>query len=293
MTNRRNFLKTAGVLTASLAGVESARGSSKGELNPDRYGVLVDTTLCIGCRKCEFACNDVNGLPNQPIINFDDKSVFSEQRRLTDTQYTVVNRYEGKGPDNLPLDVKIQCLHCEQPACVSACIVGALEKQPNGAVTYDVWKCIGCRYCMVACPFQVPAYEYNDALTPRVMKCTLCFTRLEEGKFPGCVEICPEEALTFGRREDLLELAREKIHRFPERYVDHIYGEKEVGGTSWLYLTSVPFSEIGFPELPEKSPIEYTEPVQHGIFKWFNGPILLFGLLGLLMRLTKRRESND
>jgi len=293
MTNRRDFLKTAGVLTASLAGARRAKASSTEKLDPDRLGVLVDTTLCIGCRKCEFACNDVNGLPNQPIITFDDKSVFVEQRRLTDTQFTVVNRYEGKGFEGRPLDVKIQCMHCEQPTCVSACIVGALEKQPNGPVTYDTWKCIGCRYCMVACPFQVPAYEYDNALTPRVMKCPLCFAQLEEGKLPGCVDICPEEALTFGRRKDLLELAQEKIRRFPERYLDHIYGEKEVGGTSWLYLSSVPFTEIGFPELPETNPIEYTEPVQHGIFKWFNGPILLFGLLGLLMRLTERRDSHD
>lgn len=291
--SRRDFLKTAGVVTASLVGARSVRGSSTSELDPDRLGVLVDTTLCIGCRKCEWACNDANSLPNQHITFFDDQLVLQEQRRLTDTQFTVVNRYEGKGPEGRPLDVKIQCMHCEQPACVSVCIVGSLEKQPNGPVTYDEWKCIGCRYCMVACPFQVPAYEYGNALTPRVMKCPLCISLLEEGKLPACVEICPKEALTFGQREDLLKYAHEKIRHFPERYVDHLYGEKEVGGTSWLYLSSAPFTDIGFPNLPETSPTKYTESVQHGIFKWFNGPILLFGLLGLLMRLTEKRESHD
>lgn len=293
MTNRRDFLKTAGIVTASLIGADSVNASTTKTLDSDRIGVLVDTTLCIGCRKCEYACNDVNGLPNQPISNFDDKSVFAEERRLTDTQFTVVNRYKGKGSESRPLDVKIQCMHCEDPACTSACIVGALEKHSNGPVTYDAWKCIGCRYCMVACPFQVPAYEYDEALTPRVMKCTFCFSRLNEGKLPGCVDICPEEALAFGRRDDLLIYAREKIYRFPERYIDHIYGEKEVAGTSWLYLASVPFTNLGFPDLPETSPTKYTEPVQHGIFKWFNVPILLFGLMGLLMRLTGRKESDD
>ncbi len=292
MANRRDFLKTVGVVTGAFAGLDSADASTKKTLDTDRIGVLVDTTLCIGCRKCEYACNDVNNLPNYPLESFDDKSVFVEERRLTATQFTVVNRYEKKGFDNRPLDIKIQCMHCEDPACVSACIVGALEKKPNGPVSYDAWKCIGCRYCMVACPFQVPAYEYDDAFTPRVMKCTLCSSRVDEGKAPGCVEMCPEEALAFGKRDDLLKHARGKFNRYPERYEDHIYGEKEVGGTSWLYLASAPFNEIGFPNLPEESPTKYTEPVQHGIFKWFNGPLLLFGLMGLLMRLTDKEKSD-
>lgn len=293
MAQRRTFLKLLGATVASLVGARRSDASPVTVLDTDRFGVLVDLTQCIGCRKCEWACNDVNGLPNQPITSFDDQSVLSQFRRPTATQYTVVNRFEEKGVNGLPLDVKVQCMHCEDAACVSACLVRALEKHPKGPVTYDAWKCIGCRYCMVACPFQVPAYEYTDALTPRVMKCTFCLSRLEGEQLPACVEICPKEALLFGPRDELLELAHEKIKVFPERYVDQVYGEREVGGTSWLYLASAPFSHIGFPELPEISPTKYTEPVQHGIFKWFNGPILLFGLLGLLMRLTDRRESCD
>ena len=128
-------------------------------------------------------------------------------------------------------------MHCNQPACVSACIVGALKKNRIGSVDYDAWKCIGCRYCMVACPFQIPAYEYNEALKPRVMKCTFCVDRLEEGKQAGVrVGICPNEALTFGTREQLIDLAKERIKANPELYFDHVYGEKEVGGTSWMYL---------------------------------------------------------
>jgi hypothetical protein len=99
---------------------------------------------------------------------------------------------------------------------------------------------------MIACPFDVPAYEYDEALEPRIMKCTLCHPRLLEGKLPGCVEACPQESLLFGRREDLIAVARERIRRRPDRYVDHIYGEHEVGGTNWLYLSGVPFEKVGF-----------------------------------------------
>lgn len=147
---------------------------------------------------------------------------------------------------------------------------------------------------MVACPFQIPTYEYSDALTPRVMKCTLCFERTtQQRKLPACAEICPRDAIMFGIRKEILELARERIRTHPNRYIPHVYGEKEVGGTAWMYLSNVPFEEIDLPVLPEESPTQLTEPVQHGIFKWFNGPILLFAFLGLIMRLTKREEHGD
>ena len=94
---------------------------------------------------------------------------------------------------------------------------------------------------MIACPFEIPTYEYDEAFTPRVMKCTMCFERVKEKKLPGCVESCPNEALTFGKRKDLIKIARERIKKYPGRYQDHIYGEAEMGGTSWLYLSGVPF----------------------------------------------------
>ena len=129
---------------------------------------------------------------------------------------------------------------------MSSCFVSAYTKTPEGAVEYDASVCVGCRYCIVACPFDVPAYEYNEALEPRVMKCTMCQPRLLEGKLPGCVEACPQEALVFGRREDLISIARERIRKHPGRYIDHIYGEHEMGGTSWLYISGAPFEELGF-----------------------------------------------
>jgi hypothetical protein len=139
---------------------------------------------------------------------------------------------------------------------------------------------------MVACPFQLAAYEYENALTPQVMKCQLCRSRTQRGELPACVAICPVEALTYGRRDELIELAHERIRCNPDRYVDHIYGEHEAGGTSWLYLADRPFDELGFPALGSSSPAELTEMIQHGIFRGFAAPLMLFGLLGALGKLT-------
>ncbi len=248
--SRRNFLKLAGVATATAVSArlpEEAVASETFEGNPDRFGVLVDTTLCIGqnCRRCEIACARENKLPDLEIPP-EDPSVFDRPRRTHEGQFTVVNRFEGLSPDQ-PIYAKKQCMHCDEPACASACLVRAFTKTKEGAVTYNASVCIGCRYCMVACPFDIPAYEYHRAIHPRVRKCTMCFdTRLRNGEPPACVAACPREVMTFGKREDLVKLAHQKIGRQPERYVDHVYGEHEVGGTSWMYLSAVPFDKIGF-----------------------------------------------
>ena len=214
---------------------------------PESTGVLFDNTRCIGCRKCEDECNKVNELP-APDHSFDDLSVLENNRRTTAKTYTVVNRYEKAGNPRGPVYRKIQCNHCLEPACASACFVRAFSKTESGAVTYDSSVCVGCRYCMIACPFEIPTYEYDNAFTPQVMKCTMCYPRISKGLLPGCVEACPTEALTYGKREDLLRIGRERIRRFPERYVNHIYGENEMGGTSWLYLSGVPFRDVGMRE---------------------------------------------
>jgi Fe-S-cluster-containing dehydrogenase component len=214
--------------------------------NPDRLGVLVDTTLCIGlnCRRCEIACAKENNLP--PIEKApEDESVFLEKRRTSAERFTIVNRYENPDLSKPPVYVKKQCMHCDEPACASACLVGAFTKTPEGAVMYDASVCIGCRYCMVACPFNIPAYEYDQPLHPRVRKCTLCFaSRLKEGRRPACVEACPREVMTFGKRSELIDLAHQKIASHPDRYVNHVYGEREVGGTSYMYLSPVPFDSL-------------------------------------------------
>jgi formate dehydrogenase iron-sulfur subunit len=259
--NRRDFLKRTATIagTAVLgSGPNTYAGQDAGP-KLDGDAVLVDTTVCIGCRKCEWACNDWNKNPNQPVKAFEDKSVFGTPRRTHAQTFTVVNRFINP-KDSKPIYVKKQCMHCAEPACKAACFVDAFKKTEKGAVLYNSGLCVGCRYCMVACPFDMPAYEYNEPLTPRVTKCTFCFDRTgREGGVPACVNSCPTETLRFGKRKDLVNLAHERIRNNPGKYVDHVYGEHEVGGTSWLYLSAVPFEQIGFrtdlgeKPIPEKS----------------------------------------
>lgn len=293
--NRRQFFKVSGSLAVSSAACKNnTAAASSDEKAPgrpsDEWGCLVDTTLCVGCRKCEEACNQRHTLP-KPAESFEEMTVLENERRMDETSYTVVNKYYPKNIGTLtwrqrPTFVKFQCMHCNDPSCVSACIVGALTKQDNGAVVYDVNKCIGCRYCMVACPFQVPAYEYDDPITPHVRKCTFCYSYIKEGGLPACAQVCPREVMTFGRKKDLLDLARWKQKNNPGKYVDHIYGEKEVGGTSWLYLASEPFETIGFPKLGTKAPPRLTESIQHSLFQYFAAPIGLYAVLGGIMWVT-------
>lgn len=250
--DRRMFLRgsiAGGVAAATVAGSRESRAASSFEGYPDSMGVLVDLTKCVGCRSCEAACNKEQGLP-PPDKPFDDLSVFEEhrhgglKRRTTEKAYTVVNRYDTEGG---PVYRKFQCNHCNEPACLTSCFVNAYTKTKEGAVIYNPKVCVGCRTCMVACPFYVPAYSYSSPINPVVKKCIMCYdTRLKFGKPPACVEACPQEVMTFGKRADLIKMGHEKIKFKPERYVDHIYGEHEVGGTSWLYLSGVPFEEVGF-----------------------------------------------
>ncbi len=292
---RRTFLGVLGAtLGAAAASPNDSRAARQAKAPEDPYGCMVDLTLCIGCRKCELACNQVNDLP-EPEIPFDDLCVLETKRRPDEKSYTVVNRYPTGRFDeqnhSICTYVKVQCMHCQDPACVSACIVGALTKKENGAVHYDVTKCIGCRYCMVACPFQIPAYEYHDPITPRVMKCTFCYDRIsKQGGTPGCASICPVEAITFGKRSQLMKLAHEKLKEDPGRYRQKVYGETEVGGTSWLYISKEPFERLGFPTLPEKPMPHLTETIQHGVFAYLWAPLTLFGLLGGAMWFLNRRQ---
>ena len=290
--DRREFLSTCGALGSATLAIPAA--ASTQPVPSDGFGVLCDTTLCIGCRKCEWACNQAQALPAQPLAQFEDRRAFLEKRRPDASAFTVVNEYRLAGA-TLPTWVKVQCMHCLEPACASACLVSALERDDAGPVTYDASRCIGCRYCMVACPFQIPGYEYEDPLTPRVQKCSMCANRVlaKEGAVPACVEICPPQCLTFGRRSQLLELARRKREMHPDRYVDHVYGEHEVGGTSWMYVAGVPFEELGFPKLSTEAPPERTERLQHAVFKNFVPPAGLFALLFGISWLFKRRESAE
>ena len=238
--NRRKFLTfmgTAGVVSALGTAKVAKAGVETFPYYDNGYGVLHDMTRCIGCRKCEEGCNKANKLP-APEKPFSDMSVLDKRRRTTPTAWTVVNKWDmGEGKFAFR---KQQCFHCNDPACASACFTKCYQKQPNGAVIYDGSQCVGCRYCMVACPFYVPSFEYGEPFDPVIKKCTFCFDRLKEGKLPGCVESCTMDALTFGRRKDLIKIARKRIEAEPEKYLDYVYGEHDAGGTAWMVLMPKP-----------------------------------------------------
>ncbi len=264
------------------------------------YAVLVDTTRCIGCRRCEWACNEWNKNPNKPISEFEKSAagkddVFKKIRRMHAGSFTVVNRFYSS-KDGKPIYVKRQCMHCVEPGCLSSCFVDAYRKTSISPVLHLPNVCIGCRYCMLACPFDVLAYEYYEPLNPQITKCTMCFDRIiNEGVVPACVEICPAEVMCFGKRSEILKLAHERIINNPNKYVNHVYGEKEVGGTSWLYLSSVPFNEIGLRTDVGETPIPklskgYLFAVK--MFEIVGAWPLVFGAYYAISKARKRQRSS-
>jgi Fe-S-cluster-containing dehydrogenase component len=300
--SRRTLLKlglaaSSGAAASQLAPRDGQAAEAKPASSPAYVGVLVDTTLCIGCRKCEEACNRRNHLP-RTAESFSDQDILRAFRRPSETAFTVVNRFPGSpSPDQAGLPqsyCKVQCMHCLYPSCVSACITGAMSKIADGSVVYNPAICIGCRYCQVACPFEVPAYEFHVALTPRVRKCEFCADRAKgTGADPACAASCPTEALVFGRRADLIALATDRLKRRPDRYLNHLYGEAEVGGTSWLYLVGRPVRELGLLDLPESPPPQLTEAIQHGIFEYGIIPVAFYGLLAGLMWRNHRKHPGE
>jgi Fe-S-cluster-containing dehydrogenase component len=239
--DRRRFLRLAGATGGAAAcGTRPAQAAGHAPTDVEFIGVLVDTTRCIGCRSCEVACGEAHGLDVPDVLH---DGALETERTTTTRRRTVVNRYETEAGT---VFVKRQCMHCWQPACTSACLTNAMYKTHEGPVIWREPKCMGCRYCMVACPFEVPRFEYESPV-PRIEKCTLCWERLEHGLIPACVKACPVDALMFGSKRDLLEIARVRIYNHPEHYVHKIYGEHEVGGTGWLYLSAAPFEQLGLP----------------------------------------------
>lgn len=196
--------------------------------NESCAAILTDLTKCIGCGACVSACKEINDLPAE-----------DGAKKLSATTWTTIETKRG-------VNIRRQCFHCLEPTCVSVCPVGALEKTKEGPVIYHEDRCIGCRYCLLACPFEIPKYEWDKVL-PRVQKCIMCYDkRVSKGEQPACTSVCPTGATVFGRRDKLITTARDRIEADPDRYVDHIYGLEEAGGTSVLYLAGVSFDQLGF-----------------------------------------------
>ena len=235
--SRRDYLKTLGVILGSLTvGKSFGAPAKKGKNDIEFYGILYDSTLCVGCQVCEYACADHYGFPFP-----EDVPEPGVTRETDETRRVAVNCFNtSKGEQYM----RTACNHCNSPACASACLTKAMVKTDEGPVIWREEKCMGCRSCMISCPFDVPKFEYHSS-NPKIQKCRMCFELLQEGQKPECVENCPAEAMLFGKRRDLLEIARARIYADPENYYHEIYGEHEVGGTGVLYLSSVPFEELG------------------------------------------------
>lgn len=248
--------------------------------------ILTDTTLCTGCDKCVEACKKEKGLgkdePRRWKQRIDD---------LSSTRYTtMVQRSEHRF-------ARKQCRHCLEPACVSVCLVGAMQKTPEGPVIYDTERCIGCRYCMMACPYGIPRYDWQ-ATVPYVRKCDMCAERIKDGGEPACVEACPEKATIFGRRDELLEEAHRRISADSGKYLPKVYGETEIGGTSVLYVSDIPLDflawkpDLGDEPLPDLTlaALSKVPPLLLGVGGLMAG---IFWITGRRMRLAEERESES
>ena len=283
---RRNFLKTVTAASGGLllsSGAAQVSASMPTELPPEAVGILYDATLCVGCKSCMVNCKTHNSVPNGALFSSNMKAppyesalpekIWDAPSDLSGKTLNIIKAYRsGTGVNKDSAEngysfLKQHCLHCITPACVSTCPVGALKKDPvNGVVYYVEDRCIGCRYCMLACPFRIPRYEWDRAL-PQVRKCQLCRHRYAEGKYAACCEFCPTGASIFGKVVDLREEAKRRLalkpgseYAFPvqtvnstdrhlrkvSRYVNRAYGMKEAGGTQYLLLAGVPFELLGF-----------------------------------------------
>ena len=244
--------------------------------------ILTDVTKCIGCNQCVDACQEANDLPPEKPWRWLKKITDLSSARWT----TLIKVKSDKG-DRF---VRRQCRHCLEPACVEACIVGALQKTPEGAVVYDRDICIGCRYCMIACPWEIPRYSWEDTV-PYIQKCHLCYERvIEEGKVPACVEACPTKATVFGERDELLTEGRKRISVDPGKYIQRIWGEHEVGGTSVLYVSDV---DINLTDL--ETPISDKTPMPVRTFKVLSHmPSVFVGMaavMGGIYWIIERRQK--
>jgi Fe-S-cluster-containing dehydrogenase component len=285
--DRRKFLKglAASGAAATLGAVEAHGAEERQQAPPDAVGMLYDTTKCIGCKTCMVACSEANDLP----VDTADygEGLYDAPLALNDRTKNIIKLY--KDESGRMSYMKQQCMHCIDPACVGACMIGALQKRLHGIVTWDSDRCIGCRYCQIACPYNVPKFQWASR-TPKIVKCELCEHRIREGGIPACCEVCPRQAVIYGKYDELLAEAKRRLADNPGRYVPKIYGEHDGGGTQVLYLSHVPFENLALPELDEAAVPELNRRVQHGIYQGFIAPVVVYAALGAVM--IRHRRAN-
>ncbi len=251
--------------------------------------LLTDNTKCIGCRGCQVACKQWHNLPAEKTEFFGGPG-YQNPSKLSCSTFTLIHYHEKVENEELKdwAFYKEQCRHCIEPACVSACLVKALEKLPNGAVVYHDDLCMGCRYCMIACPYEIPKFEYHKPI-PLIQKCDFCYDRIEEGLKPACAQTCPSDAILYGERGELIKEAQKRISNNPEKYVDHIYGEHEVGGTNVMCISSVPLEKFGIKTNVGTASIpSYTKPFLSAV------PVVIIGGAAVCTAfhwIAKRRDE--
>jgi Fe-S-cluster-containing dehydrogenase component len=303
---RRNFLKAAaggGLLLAT--GAAPALGAEKPHVPPEAVGMLYDSTLCIGCQACVYACKQANDMPVEHTGRY---RVWDNPLDLSAKTLNVIKMHtEG---DSFAF-IKRHCMHCLKPACVNACPVSALLKDPRtGVVTYNKDACIGCRYCQIACPYNVPKFEWNDPF-PQIRKCQFCDHLFDRGRYSACCESCPTGASLFGPVHKLRQEAVRRLSMEPGRYYDfpvnhiesgkptrhkagaylqHIYGAEEVGGSQVMMLSGTSFTKLGLPELRSESYVSTLEGISGSLYKYLILPAAAFG--GLLY-VVRRNSEHD
>lgn len=256
-------------------------------------GILADTTRCIGCRGCQVACKQQHDLDAQKTLFFWGDGYQNPPHRTAET-WNLVTFNDARSENGYEwVFGRRQCFHCMEPACVAACPVEALKKTPEGPVVYDTSRCIGCRYCQIVCPFNAPRFEWNKRV-PEIRKCNMCADRMARGEHPACTVTCATGALLFGDRKALLAEAWTRIKKDPDRYVNHIYGENEVGGTCVLHLAKVPFERIGYPAGLSDAPFpNQIKTAMHAIPYAMTGMAAVFGGLAWIINRRMSAEEKD
>jgi len=253
-------------------------------------GLLIDSVRCTGCRGCQVACKQWNRRQAEKTEFFSGPG-YQNPADLSKETWCLVTYNEVKINGRFEwVFGKKQCMHCQIPGCASACPVGALEKLPSGPVIYHKGKCIGCRYCMLACPFLVPRFEF-DSPNPYITKCTMCQDRQELGEIPACAKACPTQAIVFGERDALVAEARQRIASAPSVYTHHIYGLEEAGGTCVLHISRVPFEDLGYiTDIPKRPLYAGTAPAMKAIPAVMLGAALILGASYKLRNRTRAGE---